>query len=384
MKKIIPVLLVFSLCGCNNTTEKMELADNNLNAPSYSTCDIYIENSATTAPLAGFSITSTSLYTTIEELEKHTISNTIYGFEMTTSDAFPIADVLHCYILNKLPLITLTAENGFFPTDNRLISVAQSFGTLNIPIYLNLFPFSSRLYANTNNYTLQWNNAAKIFRENAPNVTLVWNLSSDDVHYGMNFCPQPENFDIMGISHYQQSDENEDVLLGALDYLSFYTNKDILITSLGLSHYSTANHNYTTAQTADQLVNIYTCLANNYPQIKGVLYTDVDFSVGSPSAVECNDYRITTESNLITAYNKAVQSYTAPPPPFVLSRFKGIIADGEAYGHRSLFIELLGDIPDMAQGNFYDDNYISLDHLTTHTVEIKDNSIYLKKNEPLT
>lgn len=379
MKKIIFIFLILSLCGCNNSAKLMELADNNLNSPSYSTCDIYIENSITTPPLAGFSITNSSLYTTIETLEQNTSANTIYGFEMTTADAFPISDVLHCFILDKTPLITLTADNGFFPTDNRLISLAQSFGTLNIPIYLNLFPFGSRLYANTNNYTQQWNNAAKIFRKNAPNVTLVWSIPSDDIHSNMSFCPDTKCFDIVGLSHYQCPDDSEDSLFSALEYLCFYTDKDIFVTSLGLSHYSTANHSYTTDQTAEKLVNIYTDLAQNYPQVKAVLYNDVDFSVGSPSSVQCNDYRITTEPSLITAYNNALKIFTATPQPFVKSQFSGLIADGKAYAHRSLFVELFGDIPDMAEVNFYDENYISLENLITHTAEIRDNIIYLKK-----
>ena len=379
MKKLIPILLILSLCGCNNSAKLMELADNNLNAPSFSPCDIYIENSITTPPLAGFTITNTSLYTTIETLENSTAANKIYGFEITTSDNFPLSDVLHCYILDKIPLITLRADNGFFPTDNRLISLAQSFGTLNIPIYLNLFPFGSRLYANTHNYTQQWNNAAKIFRKNAPNVTLVWSMPSDDVHYNMSFCPDTECFDIIGLSHYQHPEDNEDSLFSALDYLCFYTDKDIFVTSLGISHYSTDNHSYTTAKTADKLVNIYTGLAQNYPQVKAALYTDVDFSVGSPSSVQCNDYRITTEPSLITAYNNAVKLFISPPPPFVKSQFSGLIANDKAYAHRSLFIELFGDIPDMAEINFYDENYISLENLITHTVEMRDNNIYLKK-----
>lgn len=381
MKKLIFIFLILSLCGCNNSANLMELADNNLNAPSYSTCDVYIENSITTPPLAGFSITNTSLYTTIETLENNTSANTIYGFEMTTADTFPISDVLHCFILDKTPLITLTADNGFFPTDNRLISLAQSFGTLNIPIYLNLFPFGTRLYANTHNYTQQWNNAAKIFRKNAPNVTLVWSMPSDDVRYNINFCPDNECFDMVGLSHYQNTEDSEDSLFSALEYLCFYTDKDILVTSLGVSHYSTANHSYTTAQTAEKLVNIYSGLAQNYPQVKAVLYTDVDFSMGSPSSVQCNDYRITTEPNLIAAYNSAIKIFTAQPPHFVKSQFSGLISNDKAYAHRSLFIEILGDIPDMAEVNFYDENYISLDNLITHTVEIRDKNIYLKKIE---
>ncbi|MGE4214363.1 MAG: hypothetical protein AB7E42_06250 [Anaerotignaceae bacterium] len=382
MKKLILFLLTLSLCGCNSSSQMIEPADSNLNAPSYLTCDIYIENSTTTPPLAGFSITNTSLYTTIEDLEHNTAANTIYGFDMTTADTFPISDVLHCFILDKISLITLTADNGFFPTDNRLISLAQSFGTLNIPIYLNLFPFGSRLYANTRNYTQQWNNAAKIFRENAPNVTLVWSISSDDIRYSMNFCPDTQYFDIIGVNHYQQTDESEDILFSALDYLCFYADKDVFVTSLGLSHYSTDNHCYTTTQTADKLVNIYTHLAQNYPQVKAVLYTDVDFSVGSPSAVQCNDYRISTETSLLTAYNKAVKVFTASPPPFVKSQFGGLIAGGMAYAHRSLFIEILGDIPDMAEVSIFNDSYISLENLTTHTVEIRDNDIYLQKIKP--
>ncbi|MEA5082903.1 MAG: hypothetical protein VB018_01980 [Lachnospiraceae bacterium] len=381
MKKLIPIFLIFSLCGCNNSAKLMELADNNLNAPSFSTCDIYIENSTKTPPLAGFSITNSSLYTTIETLERNTTANTIYGFEMTTADTFPISDVLHCFILNKTPLITLTADNGFFPTDNRLISLAQSFGTLNIPIYLNLFPFGSRLYANTHTYTQQWNNAAKIFRKNAPNVTLVWSMPSDDVRYSIDFCPDTECFDIIGLSHYQNPEDSEDSLFSALEYLCFYTDKDIFVTSMGLSHYSTANHSYTTAQAAENLINIYTGLVKNYPQVKAALYTDVDFSVGSPSSVQCNDYRITTEPALITAYNKAVKAFTSPPPPFVKSQFSGLIANDKAYAHRSLFMELFGDIPDMAEVNFYDENYISLENLITHTVEIRNNNIYLEKIE---
>ncbi|HCT65532.1 MAG TPA: hypothetical protein DIC60_09770 [Lachnospiraceae bacterium] len=379
MKKLILTLVILSLCGCNNSQELMEMADSNLNEPSSSTCDIYIENTVTKPPLAGFSITDTSIYKTIEDVENNVAHNSIYGFEMTTADAFPISDVLHCFILGKTPLITLSTQNGFFPTDNNLISLAQSFGTLNIPIYLNLFPFGSRLYANTKFYTNQWNNAAKIFRKNAPNVTLIWSISSDDVPYSMNFYPQPEYFDIIGINHYQQSDETLDSFFSALDYLCFYTKKDVFVTSLGLSHYSTANHCYTTAQAADNLVNIYARLTQSYPQIKAVLYTDVDFSVGSPSFAQCNDYRITTENSLITAYNEAVKTYTAPPLQFVKSPFTGFIANGKPYANRALFIELLGDIPDMAPANIYDDNYISLENLTTHNVEIRDNSIYLTK-----
>lgn len=379
MKKLISIFLILSLCGCNNSAKLVEQADSNLNVPSFSSCDIYIENSITTPPLAGFSITNTSLYTTIETLEKNTSANTIYGFEMTTADSFPISDVLHCYILDKIPLITLTADNGFFPTDNRLISLAQSFGTLNIPIYLNLFPFGSRLYANTHTYTQQWNNAAKIFRKNAPNVTLVWSMPSDDVRYNMSFCPDTDCFDIIGLSHYQQPDDNVDSLFSALEYLCFYTDKDIFVTSLGISHYSTANHSYITEKTAEKIVNIYTGIAQNYPQVKAILYTDVDYSVGSPSSVQCNDYRITTEPTLITAYNNAIKVFTAPPPPFVKSQFSGLISNDKAYAHRSFFIELFGDIPDMAEINFYDENYISLDNLVTHTVEIRDNNIYLKK-----
>jgi len=383
MKKIILLVFLITFAGCTNSSSKneaIEMADINMNAPNISTSSVYLKNPYENAPFEfGFYLGSGTLYSDFIEFENDNVSHFSYCFEMEIKkDVFPATDVLKCYINNKTPTITLYFNENNFPDTLELIETAKAFGSLNIPMYVNLMPFSSTSWHDIDSYKKNWEEVADAFAIISPNSTIIWSISKSDTPLCENVMPNSSKFTYVGLMFYGDTENGYTTFFNALDHLYQATEKPILITALGISHYSTSDHTYKQKEMLKTLDSIYTNVITSYPRVFGIFYINKDLALSSPANTISNNYRITSDKNLIDGYNKIVSASKLIPRDYYKSPFSGIILDNEGYISTKFIEYHFGSKPDMAKESFFYPGYVSLNSLD-YNFSIENNCIYIRK-----
>lgn len=232
-----------------------------------------------------------------------------YGVTITDADAFPLSFVQSCITENKTPIVTLLPQTeDSFPSSQTLHTLARQCGRSKDTVYLNLYPYSPALAQNRLVYQANWAQAAAIFRQEAPNAQLIWTLPAEDVQYAFSFAPRETDYDLLGISCHGTPKETALTLPFCLQFLSVNSQKPLALSSLGISHYETATHSYTTEETAAAITELYT-LCQVTPALRFLLYDNTNHTIALPPGVTASNYEISADDTLRKAYQKALSSH---------------------------------------------------------------------------
>lgn len=237
-----------------------------------------------------------------------------YKYHMKMGEEFPISWILSCYKENKLPFIALSPENNSSPYDYRLLTeYAKKFGELRVPIILGFYPnpiqngYKPELYKSFFEY------ARGEFIAYAPNVAFAFVADSSEVYETDKYLPKT-CVDWLGLDLYIPIENNRinNSYLASLNYFyeKYQSLYPLMISSFGVSNYSTTNHKYYIKNAKEEIKGFYTDLEEKYPRIKAVYYMDFDNSTATNFNVKpflSDNFSITENEEIALEYKRVIQ-----------------------------------------------------------------------------
>lgn len=312
-----------------------------------------------------------------------------YIYNLTMGNQFPKDWVLECIANMKTPLIVVHPKDSMILDENLLYDIAKSFGELSVPMFVEFYPNPEKYNIFPKEYKDFFLKAKEIFKEYSPNSAFVWSVNLNNVYDSGIYYPGDNAVDWVGLSIYQpiyrNSIKSDTDIWSGIDffYNTYQNSKPIMITELGISHYSNTDHTYYIKDSQNKINEFYNKIKNNYPRIKAVNYMDFESN---------ENYKITDNSSISKTYKDAVNdihfkysvdTVNTNTKEFFKSAFP-IYRNGEKIyiSSRTLDYELDIIIPqDNTEGILYKDIYYYpldiLKNYETYKIEMKDKKIYI-------
>ncbi|WP_058485090.1 glycosyl hydrolase [Defluviitalea phaphyphila] len=246
----------------------------------------------------------------IDLFEKTTgVSHGIYLRNIKLGSVFPINWILECTSRIKTPNIILQAPSKEYPYQDFLLEkTAKEFGQYFIPMFVQFYP-NPQQYRDPREYKEFFKKARNIFKKYAPNVAFVWSINLDNTKDSLIYYPGDEAVDWIGINVYDTINNSEDIFED-IDFIYYYfqSKKPIMISQLGISHYSKKGHRYYIDEASDKISYFYNNIKNNYPQIKAINYMDFNNIEAAPEGQGHDNFRITSHKELIDSYKSVLNN----------------------------------------------------------------------------
>jgi hypothetical protein len=228
------------------------------------------------------------------------------------------------------PHIAWEPNSGLGPvTDNAYLrDFAQDCARARVPIFLR---FASEMngdwtayHGDPAAYKQKWILVAKVFRQLAPNVAMLWCVNSIPEKNISEYYPGDEWVDWVGINFYSVpfydnqrnrpglADNPSDTLKYV--YKLYAKTKPIAIGEFGASHLSKVDNQDRSEWTAKKINELYASLPRLYPRVKMVDIFNMDNLKYAEPGRQLNNYSITDTEGVKQGYRRAVA------PDYFLSR----------------------------------------------------------------
>ncbi|MDQ6421005.1 glycosyl hydrolase [Paenibacillus sp. LHD-117] len=206
-----------------------------------------------------------------------------------------------------------------------LRSLAREAKDVGIPIFLRFANEMNGSWVewyeeNPADYINKFRIVAKVFKEEAPGVAIVWAPGYFPVDNIEAYYPGDEYVDWVGVSMYQAYNGALDPLKKGVDRSSFIEKfeniyrlygkkKPVFISEGGISYSDPVSHADKTDWAVYQIEQFYSSLPLLYPGVKGVFW----FDTSRKDSGRLNSYTLSDNAKVLAAYKKAVGN------PFYLS-----------------------------------------------------------------
>ncbi len=167
-------------------------------------------------------------------------------------------------------------------------------------------------------YIEKWRLVYDVFAEEAPNCSFVWTVFTFPESTIESFYPGDDYVDWVGVNIYSVVYHNNDLKqkcdfedpLELLDYVynTYSYKKPIQISEFGATHYSATDEQTYSEWAASKITRLYTNLETYYPRVKSIFYFDVNNLYTYNEDRRVNDYSITDDEIVLSAYNEAIAS----------------------------------------------------------------------------
>lgn len=331
MKKAVAfVFISFFLSGCLNS--KVNIKETNEEAvniksesvPLYDDIyNLYIKNEnyilSMYEPKEGhyigaYILTDKNADKNIENFEKLSEKEHLnYIYHMVLGEPFPINWVLECISFSKMPYIVIEAPNLYSPFQYEFLeSTAKEFGKFNIPVFVQFYPNPQQNNFDSEKYKDFFIKAREEFKKYAPNVAFIWSVDLDGVYDNEFYYPGNEYTDWVGLNIYIPIDSSGKMksIKNEIDYFYYMYQKDkpIMISQLGISHFTTRGHKYYTYEATNEIKKLYSLILEQYPRIKAVNYMSFNNFDISPQSSISDNFSITDNKTVLSAYKEAVKN----------------------------------------------------------------------------
>ncbi|MGL4736277.1 MAG: hypothetical protein ACRCW2_02370 [Cellulosilyticaceae bacterium] len=330
MKRLVLLGIIFGLSlqvGCS----MKEAPTIEVTAPASQTkhtnVELYIENTVAQGPYEPDEGIYLGAYAQ-ENAEIFKQGQVFKVFQFTKTHPVTDQDLLRCIAEQKVPYIKVLMTDEYDMT-----AIYQLVGSLRskykTPLFIELYPVSQEVKDATQ-YKVYYEQAYEIVKKYLPESVIVWSIDFERAHESVLYYPGDHLVDWVGLNMYMPRFKDgqlyEPDVTTKLDmwYKSYQKHKPMLISSLGISHFSKLDHTYTVEYTKDKLDFFYTKLPELYPRIKGIIYADVDLSQVYKDGTE--DYRISSQLQLSEHMTKLWQS-----PNFKHTLMKSAGNEGKTY-----------------------------------------------------
>ena len=379
MKKICIVILSFiliiNLTGCSQNIEEENVVAVNVqnNYNNIELYNIYKNNNYTLKKYEpeqncyyGVFIEQTEGNFT-KEFEEYTSTNpSIYMYSQRLDDSYPLSWVLNCYSNFKTPFITILPpedEKDIF--NKRFIkNVAKDFGSLQIPMFVSVYPVNSYFIDKNEEYIKFIQDAKTYFDLYAPNVSIVWSIDKDLSYKAKDFYPGDNYVDWVGLDIYEDIDENNklDIMFKELDFFyNTYATKKPIFLNVAISHFGSTSYNYNIDDKIKELNRYFNHIPNKYKRIKMINY--INYDTFKTASVNKQNYLITDNKKILEAYTKALNN--------------DIFLDSVIFADNKREVEQeykLNCLAYKINDKFYvDENYFNVNNIELNDIYLQDN-----------
>ena len=260
---------------------------------------------------------------------------------MHLGEDFPTLWVLECIAEQKIPVIVILPPEEGNPFDNEweeiLTETAISFSEFPVPMFAVFYPVPVDPIWDSATYIAFFRYARALFAVHAPHVAFVWAVDGDKENF-IDYFPGDLAADWVGLSLFSRSTdvlESGDALERIISFYHTFQQRKPMMLNLGLGHFSTADHRYHIAETSDALGKVYRTILRDFPRVKMVNYMDIN-----RIDYNGNDYRVSMDTALRTAYRDSIQGFiSATPRNFddglitqpIRSAYTAFVEDGRIY-----------------------------------------------------
>lgn len=234
---------------------------------------------------------------------------------------FPLQWARKVIEANAIPHIAWEPNDGLHVVrdDEYLRTWARCARSLNFPIFLR---FASEMngdwsayYGNPPEYIAKWRLVARVMRDEAPNVVMLWApfcmpRSNIDDYY-----PGDEYVDWVGVNVYSvychDGDPNkpayfeDPVELIRPVYDTYASRKPIAIAEYAATHFCRGTNRDTTDFAIEKMLRLYSALATELPRVKMINWLSMNTIA---HGVADNDYCLTNNAYILTAYRELIAS----------------------------------------------------------------------------
>lgn len=159
---------------------------------------------------------------------------------------------------------------------------------------------------------------AKVMKEEAPNVAMVWSPAANPKRNINDYYPGDDYVDWVGLSIYSVKFFNGDVKspadqvnpLDSLDYVykEYADRKPIMVSEYGATHFSKAGNTSTVNFAITKMNMMYHGAKLKYPRLKGINWFSLNTLTDSHSADRSlNNFSLTENSSVLSAYKSMIK-----------------------------------------------------------------------------
>ncbi len=267
--------------------------------------------------------------------EVSSTEHNIYEQKMAVGEEFPLMWALECFTQGRIPMVSLYPNDMTQPfIKKEMEKTIEEIGKFQIPIFLRLYPNPTDI-GTAKDYKDFFVYASKEFRKKAPNAVLIWSIPLNCVEDAQEYYPGDMAVDWIGVDIIRKSGEQGNEIQEKLEkwYYLFQKHKPLMISQLGISHYSTKDSTYTEKIAMDEITEFYN-LVQQYPAIKAIIYRDVNFTSQGQQKLIRENYLLTESTEILEAYKKAASSpwfYPGDGVRWERSPYYGYLLDDKFY-----------------------------------------------------
>ncbi len=223
-------------------------------------------------------------------------THAVSRYDMKLGEEFPEDFVIESIAAMKTPFVTVTAQG--YPNLRALSKLAEGFARYKVPSFVEFMPDPMSCGLKPEAYVSLYKAARATFQKLAPNTAFVWSVAAQNVYESSAYYPGGEYVDWVGIQITESITKNPDGSTGlwppfeaSLEYIYYTYQKDkpIVISKLGVSHYSRIDHGYRGNDAAEEIGTIYESLSKDFPRVKMAIYFDGEDRSDNYS-VSANEY----------------------------------------------------------------------------------------------
>ncbi len=326
---LLSLIILLLGCACSNTTNyagTIAVPQNVVAEESPATpYDVYVTDKnyklslyepQKGAYLGAYVLSNKKINFDIEYFE--TLANKkhgVYIYNMKLGEAFPFDWILSCIATMKTPYIIVHPPNDYMPFQSNLLDdAAKEFGELYVPIFVQFYPNPQFKNYDSQEYINFFKKARESFKEYASNVSFVWSADEENVYNCLNYYPGDEYTDWVGLNIYETIQDKENTykrdIFKEIDYFYylFQKSKPMMISQLGISHYTSKDHTYYIKEAGAELVSVYDKIREEYPRIKAINYMDFNNIDLSPEGTVRDNFSITDDEDVLENYKKAIEN----------------------------------------------------------------------------
>lgn len=390
MKCMTFLLIILFLCSCTNKIVLQEVQQTQQTSPIQQ-MSVYYEGEQRQKTmfepeqgeiLLGAFIKQDKNIEDIEYFEKLTDkSHEIYGFTATLTEEFPMMDILECYVNQKIPLLVIQPTNRNFPFEQEYLEkAAEKANEYRIPLLIDFYP-NGEDYSEGEDYKKYYQKAREIFREKAPNTVFIWTMSIENIENWHAYYPQ--DVDWIGLSIYENGGNQGKDIAEMLErwYAIFQKQKPLMLSHVGISHYSEKNSKYTEKEASNEIKRLYESI-KAYPEIKAIIYDSVNLTRQCGKESEGENYSIVENESVLNVYREQIQNinFIDKEKVWYKSFYKGYIQDNKIYVAKNTVIQEMGRYcNDEPTVYLYGKEYILAEDITGYSSKQQQNAIFLYK-----
>ncbi|MEY8319620.1 hypothetical protein AAK894_00900 [Lachnospiraceae bacterium 46-61] len=390
MKCVTFLLIALFLCGCTNKIVLQEIQQTQQQTPIQQMA-VYYEGEQkekiTFEPeqrkiLLGAFIKQDKNIESMEYFEKLTEKkHEIYGFTTTLTEEFPMMDILECYVNKKIPLLVIQPADRNFPFEQEYLEeAAEKANQYRIPMLIDFYP-NGEDYSNGEDYKKYYQKAREIFKEKAPNTVFIWTMSIENIENWYAYYPQ--NADWIGLSIYENGGNQGKDIAEMLErwYAIFQKQKPLILSHVGISHYSEKNSKYTEKEASDEIKRLYESI-KAYPEIKAIVYDSVNLTRQYGMQSEGENYSIVENEKVLNAYREQIQNIECIDKEGIWykSFYKGYIKDNKIYVAKNTIIQEMETYYNNKSVIYlYGKEYVPAEDIKGYTGKQQQNAIFLYK-----